>query len=78
MNKRFKIAIFLFCLVWILTAVQFVFSPFKLVGLNGAFYEPKAIKFSFNRVVSGAFQKEIELFVTHKTPFRSDFVRVNN
>lgn len=78
MNKRFKIAIFLFCFVWMLTAVQFLFSPFKLVGLRGAFYDPPVPSASFEKIKSGKFQKEVEIYTTLETPFRSDFIRVKN
>lgn len=78
MNKRFKIAIFLFCFIWLLTAIQFLFSPFKLVGLRGAFYNPPVPTVTFDKIISGKFQKETEIYTTLKTPFRADFIRVKN
>lgn len=78
MNKRLKIAIFLFCFIWLLTAVQFIFSPFKLVGLNGAFNDPEPPELTFENWKTGKFQKQTELYAKYNTPFRADFVRVKN
>jgi hypothetical protein len=78
MNKSIKISLFLFGLIWILVAVQFAFSPFKLVGLRGAFVETKSPVFTVDKVLDGSFQAEVSSFSNSKTPFRSDFIRLKN
>lgn len=78
MNRSIKISLFLFGLIWILIAIQFAFSPFKLVGLRGAFKEPTLPTFNSKSLLDGSFQVEVSEFSNSKTPFRSDFIRLKN
>jgi hypothetical protein len=78
MNKSIKISLFLFGLIWILVAVQFLFSPFKLVGLRGSYEEPVQPVYNYIDVISGDFQKETTEYANSITPFRSDFIRLKN
>lgn len=78
MNRSIKISLFLLGLIWILIAIQFAFRPFKLVGLRGAFAEPKPPAFSSERLLDGTFQAEVAEFSNSKTPFRCDFIRLKN
>ena len=78
MNKSIKISLFLFGLIWILILIQFVFSPFKLVGLRGAFEESSRPVFSVKKILNGNFQEKTATYSNSRTPFRSDFIRLRN
>ena len=77
-TKRNKFFIFLFVLFSVLFYVQLLFSPFKLLGLGGAFESAKKADFTVDNFLNGHYQDSAERYLKEQTPFRGDLVRLRN
>ena len=78
MNRKFFISFFFFALILILVSLQFIFQPFKLVGLSGSYTKFNSPEFSFSAFTKGNYQKKVDYYATTSTPFRGDLVRLKN
>jgi hypothetical protein len=77
-QKGVKIVLGIFILIASLPLIQVVFSPFKLVGLNGAYEVTTPPNYSSNSFLNGKYQMHAEMFIKDNTPFKGDLVRFRN
>lgn len=75
-KKKFFLITFL--LICFLPLFQFVFSPFKLRSLQGAYELTIMPKPTYHSIVNMNFQDCTALFLKHQSPFRGDLVRLRN
>jgi len=77
-HKSIKIFLWVFVFVCCLPLLQFVFTPLKLKGLEGAFVKIEQSELTIQNWNNSSFQNSTTAYLKQETPFRADFVRIKN
>ena len=68
----------LFGVIACMPFIQHLFSPFKLVGLTGAFEVTEKPVFKVDNFLNGKYQTHTDYYIKDNAPFKGDFVRLRN
>lgn len=82
MNKKqakfIKIFLCFFLAIVFLPMLQFVFSPFKLSELQGAYLLKVMPKLNYNSWINQNYQDCTTIYLKHQTPFRAELIKARN